>query len=610
MTCINVWKCYIHWAFFVCIGLQQQVVLANLPPSFVEIPGSSPTKYYDMDLERFREDIPLGEIIYTLIAYDPEGSCVYFEILEGEEYFGLPNTNCTHAEVMLVEQLDYEDVTEIEVTWRLRDYDVNGGSGNDVETDIKVYLIDVNDNAPIFVGVPYNTELYENTTVGDVIYRVYASDADSGSNSQMVFSLEYEDEYLFSIGNIVNSNGHAYCDIVLNSSMDYELDIGHEITVTAKDQGSDPETLSSTARIMISVIDVQDTPPYWLNEPYRSLVYDFTSVAIEIDPTQVITERSTTTVVELKIIPGIIVTVTPEPDTMSGTYIGGMTALIVVAVVGLCILLFCVYNIKQDAMDPKPVYSTKNQITPAPNEPSPEEIKNNYYKTSGVSEAKIKGSATDKLAQLHDIRDKRLCELRDSRNRMDDICSNIPRSLVGVNLDQIGYHRGGYQNFTKNKDRLKSSNMPSNEASTSRSPRKPSSVMYMFPPECIFCGKQEVKVSGKTERCSKFSVFKDNSGTLYEPTWKQIESRALEVGNISLHRMVQGEYLFEREANSHQSCRKSFNLQYVNHMRDKSQSSRYVYNTEQGRIADAHLKSFNTVLDFINNYVIGKTWVC
>uniref|UniRef100_A0ABM0MB20 Phospholipase B-like n=1 Tax=Saccoglossus kowalevskii TaxID=10224 RepID=A0ABM0MB20_SACKO len=98
------------------------------------------------------------------------------------------------------------------------------------------------------------------------------------------------------------------------------------------------------------------------------------------------------------------------------------------------------------------------------------------------------------------------------------------------------------------------------------------------------------------ERCSKFPVFKDKSGTLYEPIWKQIESRALEVGNIRLHRMVQGEDLFAREANSHQSCRKSFNLQYVNDMRYKSQSSRYVYNTEQGRITDAHLKSFNTVL--------------
>ena len=47
-------------------------------------------------------------------------------------------------------------------------------------------------------------------------------------------------------------------------------------------------------------------------------------------------------------------------------------------------------------------------------------------------------------------------EPQDSPNRMEDVCIQIPENLEGANLEAIGYHRGCYQKFTKNKDRLKS----------------------------------------------------------------------------------------------------------------------------------------------------------
>ncbi len=219
----------------------------------------------------------------------------------------------------------------------------------------------------------------------------------------------------------------------------------------------------------------------------------------------------------------------------------------------------------------------------------------------------VKGSATNKLAQLHSIRDRRLIEPHDSPYRMEDVCNSIPESLAGADLEAIGYHRGCYQNFTKNQDRLKCS-VKYHEASTSRSLRKTpsSSAIQMFPPECIFCGRLELKVSGKTERCTKFPVFKEKDGALKEPTWKQIKPRALELGLHCLHRTVQGEDLFAREANFHQSCRKSFNLKYVNHLRDTTKVTTHAIDTEQDRKAAAHLKAFTAVLDFIKDLELGQ----
>ena len=133
--------------------------------------------------------------------------------------------------------------------------------------------------------------------------------------------------------------------------------------------------------------------------------------------------------------------------------------------------------------------------------------------------SKVQGSATEKLAQLHSIRDRRLREPQDSSYRMEDTCNRIPEGLAGLDLEAVGYNRGYYQSFTKNRDHLKCS-VASKETSPSHSPCKPQSYsMHLFPQECIFCGKLEVKVSGKTEQCRKFPVFKDRDGTLKEPTW-------------------------------------------------------------------------------------------
>ena len=222
----------------------------------------------------------------------------------------------------------------------------------------------------------------------------------------------------------------------------------------------------------------------------------------------------------------------------------------------------------------------------------------------------VQGPANDKLAQLHDIRNRRLSEPQDSPNRMEDACNQMPASLDGVNLKFIGYHRGCYQKFTKNLDRLKSdaASNSNDNVLTSRSRRKPSS--QLFPPECIFCQKLELKLSGRTERCITFPIFKNEDGALKDPTWKQIECRALELRNYPLHRMVHGEDLFAREARFHPSCRKSFNLKYINHMRDTSKATnRASFKTEQDRKADAHSKAFTAVIDYIEDCIISQNKV-
>ena len=95
--------------------------------------------------------------------------------------------------------------------------------------------------------------------------------------------------------------------------------------------------------------------------------------------------------------------------------------------------------------------------------------------------------------------------------------------------------------------------------------------------------------------------------------WKKIKPQALELDYSGLHCMIQDEDLFAREAQFHQSCRKSFNLRCANYLsgiaRTKSPEKT---DTDQERNESAHLKEFTVVLDFIQDCVDCMTslYIC
>ena len=121
-----------------------------------------------------------------------------------------------------------------------------------------------------------------------------------------------------------------------------------------------------------------------------------------------------------------------------------------------------------------------------------------------------------------------------------------------------------------------------------------------------FCEKQTTRKShGKKEQCVTFAVFKDNRGVTLEPTWKQIELRALALGDNRLFRKVQGQDLFAREAQYHSLCRKAFNLRYINHLRDTN-SRKEGPPTEQEQKTLAHQKALDVVIDYIQESVIAR----
>ena len=215
----------------------------------------------------------------------------------------------------------------------------------------------------------------------------------------------------------------------------------------------------------------------------------------------------------------------------------------------------------------------------------------------------IIGTGNEKLQQLHNIRNRRLHQAHDSPYRMQSVCDQIPTTLPD-DLESFGYHRQCYQRFTGNLHLLGDDAEP--EASTSQwhhSPRKLSSGP-IFPPQCIFCEKVEIKgANRKTERVENFSSYKNKDNA-----WEQIETRAEKLGLVRLHRQVKDKDLFACEAKHHPSCFKSFRTAFANYER-KIHKAKGSKDTDYACISAAHENALSLVLGHIQTHVVQQNEV-
>ena len=118
-------------------------------------------------------------------------------------------------------------------------------------TDITVSVMDINDNAPVVVGETDFT-VSEDAQLDDQVGCVSATDADSGQNANITFSIDGSLNLPFTIV------GYSGC-ILVSAPLDHEADMVHSFTVVASDNG-DP-SLTASATVTVRVSNVNDHPP-------------------------------------------------------------------------------------------------------------------------------------------------------------------------------------------------------------------------------------------------------------------------------------------------------------------------------------------------------------
>uniref|UniRef100_A0A3B3CZB8 Cadherin domain-containing protein n=1 Tax=Oryzias melastigma TaxID=30732 RepID=A0A3B3CZB8_ORYME len=163
------------------------------------------------------------------------------------------NTNpdgSKNIEMVLQKPLDREQHQHL----TLKLIAVDGGTPQRSGTvNIDVTVLDANDNIPVFSQSVYKTSVVENTAKGTSVITVNATDADSGSNAVITYSLSKIKGSTTDIFSIDKNHG----TIFVTGAIDYEKDKRYEVRAEAKDQGG----LIGTSKVIIDVVDVNDNAP-------------------------------------------------------------------------------------------------------------------------------------------------------------------------------------------------------------------------------------------------------------------------------------------------------------------------------------------------------------
>ncbi|XP_015235727.1 PREDICTED: protocadherin gamma-A12-like [Cyprinodon variegatus] len=155
-----------------------------------------------------------------------------------------------YGELVLDKELDREEQGEIKLILKA----VDGGSPQKSGTVvIHVIVLDANDNAPVFTEAVYTAKLPENCPLKTPVITVIAADADDGINGEVT----YEFSRLTDISQTLFSLDSKTGEITVTGNIDYEEKSKYEVFV----EGKDGYGLSSEAKVIISIIDVNDNAP-------------------------------------------------------------------------------------------------------------------------------------------------------------------------------------------------------------------------------------------------------------------------------------------------------------------------------------------------------------
>ena len=201
------------------------------------------------------ENSTSGTFVVQLTASDADLGDRFIYVLEATDDFALsPETGI----VTTLRRFDREVIEFYTLTASL----ARPSSPNrlfDDEAIINITVLDINDNSPMFSQDLYTIEIAENTTINTIIFTVNATDADTGSNAIVRYSI-ITNTNVFSINSTTG-------DVVLTQSLDYESIRIHNIAVVGEDQGQPVQ--SGQTMLQINVIDINDSPPVFLQLSYN-----------------------------------------------------------------------------------------------------------------------------------------------------------------------------------------------------------------------------------------------------------------------------------------------------------------------------------------------------
>ncbi|XP_078660403.1 protocadherin Fat 4-like isoform X2 [Branchiostoma floridae x Branchiostoma belcheri] len=212
------------------------------------------------------ENAPSGTPVLTVTASDKdEGeNAVFMYVLEPSDVFTIDGST-GYIAVSNSSILDRE--TNNNFTLEVYAVETNTTEEySSLKSTVLITLLDENDNSPTFTVDTYEAALPENAAPGDVVTQVTATDRDSGTNGEIIYSIVFASSDGKDKFSISPSDGN----ITVSGSLDADTVESYVVVVMAADQGTASRV--STAIVNINVTNVNDNTPQFSQQRYTALV--------------------------------------------------------------------------------------------------------------------------------------------------------------------------------------------------------------------------------------------------------------------------------------------------------------------------------------------------
>ncbi|NXB78590.1 PCDBF protein, partial [Donacobius atricapilla] len=165
-------------------------------------------------------------------------------------HFSLATRTAKYLELVLQRQLDREEQGELNLLLTATD---GGSPPRSGTAQIRIVVLDANDNIPVFDREVYKVRLAENSPLETLVVRVAAADPDQGSNGEVRYAFTQTSERSRQLFQLNPTTG----EIRVVGNLDFEEAKSHKMVVKATDGGE----LSAHCEVQVEVLDVNDNAP-------------------------------------------------------------------------------------------------------------------------------------------------------------------------------------------------------------------------------------------------------------------------------------------------------------------------------------------------------------
>ncbi|NXI90969.1 PCDBG protein, partial [Psophia crepitans] len=163
---------------------------------------------------------------------------------------GIGKDEVKYAELVLEQELDREEKRELNLLLIATD---GGSPPRSGTAQVRIVVLDANDNIPVFGRELYEVRLAENSPLEKLVVRVAAADPDEGSYGKVRYAFTQTSERSRQLFELNPATG----EIRVSGNLDFEEAKTHKMVVKATDGGG----LSAHCKVQVEVLDMNDNAP-------------------------------------------------------------------------------------------------------------------------------------------------------------------------------------------------------------------------------------------------------------------------------------------------------------------------------------------------------------